>query len=340
MNNKKLNIESDFQRFLFVIIEIEFDTIWENLQINCNAIDEKIVIYLINKIILKKKWFKIWTNELLYFNNHVFSRFEKNHAMLKSNLKNFIENLNIVIKKTILIYNCQRNEYVKTLNIAKQRFFNEFNKTIFRDLITFVILFTFKRVLKQYDLLLKTQNIDISRFNFTNIFKKIINLSCSHIIEKRLFNVANEKILKFSNVYFHWRFVKFVRYFVKSTRYEIESKFVHIDENDSIHDLLLNIQNSKIIKTKSRFKKVLNKFKSINRNRATKQQRVFENFTRRESFDFEYNKIIDLTFNVQIYFNQFFCTSYSKSIFQLFSMISYFRFSFEFQSFFEFSFFA
>ena len=158
-----MNIENDFQQFLFVIIEIEFDTIWKNLQMNCNAIDKKIVVYLINEMISKKKWFKIWTNELLHLNNHVFSRFEKNHTMLKSNLKNFIENLNIVIKKTILIYNCQRNEYVKTLNIAKQRFFNEFNKTIFRDLITFVISFAFKRMLKQYDLLLKTQNINISR---------------------------------------------------------------------------------------------------------------------------------------------------------------------------------
>ena len=331
MSNKKLNIENDFQRSLFVIIKIEFDTIWENLQMNCNVI---------NEIIYKKKWFKVWTNELLHFNNHVFSRFEKNHTMLKSNLENFIENLNIVIKKTILIYNRQRNKYVKTLNIAKQRFFNEFNKTIFRDLITFVILFTFKRVLKQYDLLLKTQNIDISRFNFTNIFKKIINLSCSHIIEKRLFNVANEKILKFSNVHFHWRFVKFVRHFVKSTRLEIESKFVHIDENDSIHDSLLNIQNFKIIKTKSRFKKTLNKLKLTNRDCATKRQRIFENFIRRESFDFEYSEIIDLTFDVQISFNQFFCTLYSKFIFQSFSMILYFRFSFEFQFSFEFSFFV
>ena len=123
--------------------------------------------------------------------------------MLKSNLKSFIENLNIVIKKTILICNRQRNEYVKTLNIAKQRFFNEFNKTIFRDLITFVISFAFKRVLKQYDLLFKTQNINIFRFDCTNTFKKIMSLSCSHIIKKRLFNVANEKILKFLNVYFY-----------------------------------------------------------------------------------------------------------------------------------------
>ena len=204
MSNKKLNIENDFQRLLHVIIEIEFDTIWKNLQTNCNAINEKIVAYLINEVISKKKkWLKIWTNELLHFNNHVFSRFEKNHAMLKSNLKNFIENLNIVIKKTILICNRQRNEYEKTLNIAKQRLFNEFNKTIFRDLIIFVTLFAFKRVLKQYDLLLKTQNLDISCFDCTNNFKKIMNLSCFHIIEKRLFNVVNEKILKFSNIYSH-----------------------------------------------------------------------------------------------------------------------------------------
>ena len=127
---------------------------------------------------------------------------------------------------------------------------------------------------------------------------------------------------------------------MKLTRHEIESKFVYIDENDSTHDSLLNIQNSKIIKTRNRSKKASNKLKSINRERATKRQRVFENFTRRESFDFEYNKIIDLTFDVQISFNQFSCTLYSKFTFQSFSMISYFRFSFKFQSFFEFSLFA
>ena len=167
-----------------------------------------------------------------------------------------------------------------------------------------------------------------------------MSLSCFHIIEERLFNVANKKILKLSNVYFHWRFVKFVRYFVKSTRHKIELKFVYIDENDSIHDLLLNIQNSKIIKIKNRFKKISNKFKSTNRDRATKRQRVCENFTRRESFDFKYNEIIDLTFDIQIFFNQFFCTLYLKFIFQSFSMTLYFRFSLKFQFFFEFSFFA
>ena len=93
------------------------------------------------------------------------------------------------------------------------------------------------------------------------------------------------------------------------THYIDSSSWVHIEdfeENEKKkleHDSLLNIENSRSIKTKERSSEALNKSKSkakakaksAKRDYTTKRQRAFENSTRRESSEFEYAEIIALT---------------------------------------------
>ena len=57
-------------------------------------------------------------------------------------------------------------------------------------------------------------------------------------------------------------------------------EFIEKSKQESTHDLLLNIRNSRKVKLKNRSFEVSNKFKftSIDRNYKTKRQRVFENF--------------------------------------------------------------
>lgn len=94
---------------------------------------------------------------MLNFNNHIFSRNEKNHAILKFELKSFIDNLSIVIRKTKNISNHQRFKYLKELNTIKQRTFTRLNfKSIFANLLTLMFSFALILILEsQYNSLMK-----------------------------------------------------------------------------------------------------------------------------------------------------------------------------------------
>ena len=139
----------------------------------------------------------------MHFNNHVFFKNEKNHIKLKTKFHNFIVNFKIVVINVDRIYDRQREKYCNDFNYIKQRLNHNFKKSLYRDFIVYITFFALKKINKHYKRLLKTQKKNVHLFSCIHIFKRTINLFCSHVIEKRLIDTTNEKILKLKNVHYH-----------------------------------------------------------------------------------------------------------------------------------------
>ena len=134
------------------------------------------------------------------------------------------------------------------------------NKIIFWDFWILITLFALTQILHKYEQLMKIRNKKINFFFCIKRFKNIINLFCVYIIKKRIIDENYKKILLLINVYAYWRFEKLKRYFVELAAFvNIKVKMNKILN----YDPLLNIQNSKKIQFKKRFKFTSNRFKIV-----------------------------------------------------------------------------
>lgn len=268
--------------------------------------------YLNNEIITKKrKWNKIWIDVYMHFNNFSNSKCEKKHHNFKNELKSFTNDVRMMIKISNILYDFQRINYRVFLDVVKQRLFNELKKFLYRNFKTYVIFFALKKIDKHYKKLLNAQNNNRKLFVCTKSFNNTISLSCVHIIKKRFANAISEKILKISNVHFHWRFKIFIRY------YREFDEFVNVDDivdNETFdRNFLFQIQNFRITRTKNRFQdsrnrsrisrdkttRKKNKTTKEKRDYATKRQQIFENITRQIFSTFEYVEIEIIDFIVK-----------------------------------------
>ena len=140
---------------------------------------------------------------MMHFNNYAFFKNEKNHVKLKTKFHNFIDNFKIVVINVDRVCDRQREKYISDLDYIKQRLNHNFKKFLYRDFIVYITFFALKKINKHYQRLLKTQKKKIYLLSCINIFKRTINLFCLHVIEKRLIDATNEKILKLKNIYYY-----------------------------------------------------------------------------------------------------------------------------------------
>ncbi len=133
---------------------------------------------------------KCYINKILHFEITIISRDESAHAVLKKQLRFSSSDLKIVINDINLLLINEYTNYLTKINIDKTRFFMKLNKSIFQNLAAFVIIYALRKIMTQYQLLTDQSTMLQS---CTKIFINIIELSCSHVIQKRLFN--DEKLL-------------------------------------------------------------------------------------------------------------------------------------------------
>jgi uncharacterized membrane protein len=107
-------------------------------------------------------------------------------------LKTIVNNISLLLKNEI-------HDHLIEWNENKIRYFVECRKSIFHQLAAFVIFYAIKQMLSQLKLLTKRTTVISS---CTDTFIKTMRLSCSHKMQKRLFQ--NESLL-IENVHFHWR---------------------------------------------------------------------------------------------------------------------------------------
>ena len=196
-DNKKNEIVEIFQRLLYFITETNFDFRWQTFQNKYNLINENICVYLSNEIILKKEqWCKIWTNQKMHFNNHIFFKNENDYAQLKIKLKLFFEDLMSIIKKSIVV----AIELKKIISISWTMLNNVWitnSKNRYIEISWFILLHMLCDKLTNiiFDYLMFEKNVDLS--SCTKIFRRIMNFFCVHEIENRFVDTADK-------IYWSW----------------------------------------------------------------------------------------------------------------------------------------
>jgi hypothetical protein len=173
---------------------------WDKLLNQYNQSHEDCMTYLTFIYIGHRRLFaRCYTNKILHFEITTTSRDEDAHAVLKKQLRSSSNDLKIVINDINLLLINEYTNYLTKINIDKTRFSMKLNKPIFQNLAAFVIIYALRKIMTQYQLLTDQPTM---LQPCTKIFTNITGLSCSHVIQKRLFN--DEKLL-LKDVHPHWR---------------------------------------------------------------------------------------------------------------------------------------
>jgi hypothetical protein len=112
------------------------------------------------------------------------SRDENAHALLKRQLEKSIDDLKTVVNDINLMFINERQNHRIDLDENRIRYFMKLRKSIFQQLASFVINVALRKMNSQYQILIKRSTV-LSRC--TNVFVITIELSCSHRIQKRLY---------------------------------------------------------------------------------------------------------------------------------------------------------
>ncbi len=147
----------------------------------------------------RRRFIKCYTNQVLHFDTTLTSRDEDEHAVLKRQLESSIDDLKTMMNKINLLLINEHHNYQIEKKEARMRYFIELRKLIFDQLTSFVTSTAIWKILSQYKKLIECFTI-ISVC--TEIFIIIIELSCSHEIQNRMYD---EKCLLIEDVHSHWR---------------------------------------------------------------------------------------------------------------------------------------
>jgi hypothetical protein len=155
--------------------------------------------YLINIYIVdfRERFVKTFISQILHFDIINISRDEDDHAILKRQLDVSIEDLKTMIKSIDLLL---MNEYINhtfVIENAKIRYFLKMKKSVYQLISLYVIHVVIRKIHCQYELLTKNSTI---MFVCIEVFIIITNLSCSHLIQKRLYE---DEFLMIKDVHSH-----------------------------------------------------------------------------------------------------------------------------------------
>ncbi len=181
--------------------EQEYLRSWDEFFERYNSSHGECVKYLYDTYIrdFRRRFVKCYINQMLHFDITVTSRDERAHAVLKRQLESSIENLKTMMNEINLLLINEQHNYLIDINDAKLRYLIELRKHVFDQLISFVIFVVFWKILSQYKKLIARSTIISS---CTRVFIIITELSCSHKIQKRLYETDS---LLIENVHSHWR---------------------------------------------------------------------------------------------------------------------------------------
>jgi hypothetical protein len=145
----------------------------------------------------RQRFVECYINKMLHFEITISSRDEKEHSMLKRQLESFIDDLKTMINEINLLLMNEYHNYLLKFEKTKMRLSMKLNKSIYQRLIAHVTSHVLKKIDEQYKLLI---NQSIAFSSCTNVFIIIIELSCNHQIQNRLFD---EEFLTLKDVHSH-----------------------------------------------------------------------------------------------------------------------------------------
>jgi hypothetical protein len=190
---------ADWKEMTYAHSEQLFWELWEQFSIKYNDYD--VVKYLITIYITHVKHFvKCFINRVLHFDITTTSRDKSEHVVFKRQLKTSKDDLKTMIKDIDLLLINEHHNYLLKLNDDKMRFLMKLRKSIFQQISSYIITSAIRRIVTQYQLVIEKSTTLIA---CTQIFIIIIDLSCNHKIQKRLYK---KRSLLMKNVHSHWRF--------------------------------------------------------------------------------------------------------------------------------------
>ena len=94
----------------------------------------------------------------------------------------------------------QRHDYVAVIQMAKTRLSFRLRASILRDLVAHVTSFALHKVMKQYNLI---TIIEEPLSPCINVFIRTMSLSCAHRIQRRMYDTAEDEVLKIEDIHPH-----------------------------------------------------------------------------------------------------------------------------------------
>ena len=166
-------------------------------------------IYIIN---YRQRFVRCYINKVLHFGTTTTSRSESEHAVVKRQFESFIDDLKIIVNDFILMLMNEYQNHLIKINEARIRLFMNFRKSIFQHIIAHVISVVLRKIMSQYELLIDQSTV----FLFCiESFSTSMKLSCSHKIQKRLFD---ENDILLNDVHFHWKWKIFIWHLIQLTK--------------------------------------------------------------------------------------------------------------------------
>ncbi len=154
--------------------------------------------YLVITYITHARHFvKCFINRILHFETTMTSRDEDEHAVLKRQLESSTKDLKIVVNEINLLLINEHHNYELALADQKVRYSTALRKSIFSQLTAHITHYALRKIVTQYALLTDQFTMLDS---CSKTFIIIIELLCSHKIQKRLFNKKN---ILLKDVYSH-----------------------------------------------------------------------------------------------------------------------------------------
>ncbi len=191
----------NWKNVMYVSTKSEFREIWNAFSNKYNLSHEDCVKYLIDTYIRdhRRRFVKTYINQVLHFETTMSSRSEIEHSQLKRYLRASTDDLKTMIDSISLMLKNQIHNHQIAWNENKIKFSAECRKFIFQQLTAFVTSYVIRQMMSQYQLLTK-RSIVLS--SCIDIFIIIMNLSCSHKMQKRLYQ---KESLLIEDVHSHWR---------------------------------------------------------------------------------------------------------------------------------------
>jgi hypothetical protein len=146
----------------------------------------------------KRRFVRYFINQFLHFGITITFRGEKEHAALKRQLRESIENLKSVMNEINLLLINEHQNYLIAFDEIKMKFPRDLRRSVFHQLAAYVTSYALRKIFDQYQLLIERLTV-ISRC--INVFTTTTRLFCSHKIQKRLYEI--EECLKLKNVHTH-----------------------------------------------------------------------------------------------------------------------------------------
>jgi hypothetical protein len=202
INKKAWNVFfAEWETIMYVSFDQEYKQLWNKFVDRYNLTSDKCIDYLYDIYIknYRRRFVKCYTNQMLHFDTIVTSWDENKHVVFKRRLRSLMNDLKIMMNDINLIFVNEHHNYLIEMKKTRMRYSIELRKSIFDQLVSYVISIVFWKCLSQYKRLIEHLTVISACIK---IFIIIIELSCSHIIQKRLYD---EERLLIENVHSHWR---------------------------------------------------------------------------------------------------------------------------------------